>query len=571
MNNNNKKAEKIWESLEHIGDDKITESESAVVVNSPWRMFAPFAAALVLIAGFASAIYFGAGRDDTVNPYDPDSSDSASSVSKNTSVKGLPARDFTIDNLGLDVFIDRNVITKFTEVFGSVFNYFNNFGIVTRTVIVRVESIEGNLHISDYVRVRARVIENIYGDGEEVINLKPVYAGDGTIPHTDLYREGGVYVLSLCERDGISYPIGEWDVLFEIDDNENVFSHSRNPEFNYFDGKNYTVLTDEIRRLFGNEEYIASPITYWLKHSPLAEVVVTEATLRYEDDYAVEKENPMIYMFYQAEVIQNINSRYNGEILPNRITIAASTQDFPYWGFKEGVRYIVPIYSFTFPTPPSTMVSGNDNEIFQLYSYDYAEINDNGVICGKTFDEDNTNSVFSHYDGYTLDEFKQSVERLLAFDESFTRTEWAAEYYTAEQKERDAIEKETGVKKVSQGGGSVDYEYKYNSDFGDFKITARIDYFLYRSELERAVGARDISNAVTDFLFSREETLESVSLIWINEGRYSDYSTFEEYGDGEYIIATARVENGTDTGVNRERSVGVKRESDGGYVVFDLG
>jgi hypothetical protein len=90
-------------------------------------------------------------------------------------------------------------------------------------------------------------------------------------------RQDGVYLLPLWNFEGAWYMDSEWDVLFEVDNNGNIWSHSDGEGFKKFDGKPAQDLANAITSLTSDSvfEYAISPFgrtTEW--GYALAEVTV---------------------------------------------------------------------------------------------------------------------------------------------------------------------------------------------------------------------------------------------------------------------------------------------------------
>ena len=58
------------------------------------------------------------------------------------------------------------------------------------------------------------------------------------------------------------YVIGDLDVLFEIDDNGCVWTHSKYEDFNRFDGENAEILADAVTAFTSDENFLSATTAF---------------------------------------------------------------------------------------------------------------------------------------------------------------------------------------------------------------------------------------------------------------------------------------------------------------------
>jgi hypothetical protein len=79
-----------------------------------------------------------------------------------------------------------------------------------------------------------------------------------------LLRVGGVYLLPVKFNPywGAYEVVGDLDVLFELDDEGKIISHSRFPELNQYDGKPFSELLNAVRAIYPapEAEFTEQPI-----------------------------------------------------------------------------------------------------------------------------------------------------------------------------------------------------------------------------------------------------------------------------------------------------------------------
>jgi len=68
-----------------------------------------------------------------------------------------------------------------------------------------------------------------------------------TFYQANLLRQGGVYLLPLMRHEGEFFLMGDMDVLFEVDERGNVFSHSALEAFSAYDDRPWQDVMDAVR------------------------------------------------------------------------------------------------------------------------------------------------------------------------------------------------------------------------------------------------------------------------------------------------------------------------------------
>jgi hypothetical protein len=194
-------------------------------------------------------------------------------------------------------------------------------------------------------------------------------------------REGGVYLLPLdwflWEGDDWWNVIGDQDVLFEVDENGFIWSHSPFTEFNQFDGKEANVVAEAIAHLIANENFAMAKSSFgqtlrW--DYDLTEVMVISV----EPVTSIWRSDPLF--------------RYTLHSTSGEFTAISWEDDY----FEVGERYLV----FLVPTEETE----DGIEIWSFYS---TKINDDGKIRGD--------SVFSELVGYTVNQVIELAERIITW------------------------------------------------------------------------------------------------------------------------------------------------------------
>lgn len=92
--------------------------------------------------------------------------------------------------------------------------------------------------------------------GSRILIRQTLIGGCTMDEPSNLLRVGGVYLLPVKFNSylGAYEVVGDLDVLFELDDEGKIVSHSRFPEFNKYDGKAFSQLLDAVRSIYPTPE-----------------------------------------------------------------------------------------------------------------------------------------------------------------------------------------------------------------------------------------------------------------------------------------------------------------------------
>jgi hypothetical protein len=166
-----------------------------------------------------------------------------------TKITGLPVDNFTLAGVGelpqasriayhrlSDLFrYDGPVIFAFARVLDTEQKLegipFDVRGIWKQTSSLRILSVlrSGGANIHEPVTIK------------QTMHMPAMIGGAN-----NLLREGGVYLLPLTLYEGKWHLLGDLDVLFEVDDQGLVWSHSEFEGFNRFDGQHASVLAEAV-------------------------------------------------------------------------------------------------------------------------------------------------------------------------------------------------------------------------------------------------------------------------------------------------------------------------------------
>jgi hypothetical protein len=208
---------------------------------------------------------------------------------------------------------------------------------------------------------------------------------------TALLREGGVYLLPLWrgEEDWQHewYNMSEIDVLFEVDDNGMIWSHSPFPHLNKYDGRPALELAQAIVDITEDADFEIA--VTWFGRTGAEPELLTFGEMTALS--ASESFNNWGMSEYSYTLLTE-----NGEEITARSHVANL--------FEIGGRYLVFIYNF-------------DGD-FYINAGDTARINADGTIT-PIRNADINWSIFDDFDGYTVEQLFDIVRRAAAFYDRF--------------------------------------------------------------------------------------------------------------------------------------------------------
>ncbi|MCL1865831.1 MAG: hypothetical protein FWF82_00295 [Oscillospiraceae bacterium] len=456
MNKNEKLLRAVW----GISDDKVAESENDAVETKSgilrrmrqFRTVAPLAAAclVIAVAFLATPMFleYSLKQSETSNGTVADTDYSAqtnaptsvtSATSKNTATQtNIPTSKNTAAQTDIPIkpppqFIglpkaehclpassdsaSRIGVGSLPGIF-DVSIYLEEYqekNSVQAFAFVRVlETVKG-----EYVQVSTvEVISTVWSKGQrtlpETIVLSQVYSvGYGCPCCTgELMREGGIFLLPLW----YDFPSSGWDswsyfdVLFEVDDEGLIWSHSPYPAFNRFDGKHTSVLTNAILAIANDNGDLSREIA----HSPLgfaADYSVFAVVTAVSSETVNREWGEPHFTKYTVRIdeIESIPLKYYNWGEEWKFGTGDELTAWYYsknWLLEPGERYLAAIAAEV----------GFDNVVRDEYGYplfvfvrgSVAKINEDGTITPLNNSDDN--NVFNAYDGYTVNQIAELAE-----------------------------------------------------------------------------------------------------------------------------------------------------------------
>ena len=299
-------------------------------------------------------------------------------------IKGLPVKNFKMSEIEQLTSADRIVFFNFIDFFKYEVD---SFAIVkvSNIKLVPAEDSSREKQIST-----VNVLETVWGDNiPDTIDITQYLSGGCTGDEvTNLMRQGGVYLLPLIENNSNYYLIsGDLDVLFEIDDEGLIWSHSDFDDFNRFDGGEFKIVTDEIKRIIQDETIMLSASRFGmaLLSFQLAEITILSEGAEEQNEYGSAE------ITYTARVERTLS----GNDLLGEITIRSYADEA--LSLNNGERYLLFI----------------DNSEGKHY------INTNMISSvdedGRIKNLSNGKSPFATYNGYAVEKIKELADEVTEY------------------------------------------------------------------------------------------------------------------------------------------------------------
>ena len=300
-------------------------------------------------------------------------------------ITGLPVKRALLSDMpGDGVMADRALMSSLQDFFDYELHSF---------VLARVTETQAK---KETQQATLEILEWAYnqpvGAQEPVMITLTQYLRGGCMleEQTNLLRPGGVYLLPLVRHEGEYYLMGDLDVLFEIDEQGNIYSHSSFADFAAYDGRPWDDLMEAVQAIVRENPLLPeySRFAKVLREGvPLAEITVLDAGTKGDAGGS-----PYLSQRARAERVlrQGTGKSYRVQLSEGPFTLNTfghETQAQP------GERYLVFIY-------------GNEHE----YSFEQnraARISADGTIAPLTEDW----NAFSELAGMTVEQVLELLEK----------------------------------------------------------------------------------------------------------------------------------------------------------------
>ena len=319
----------------------------------------------------------------------------------NTSLIGLPVENFNLDELhnpGGET-ASRIGILRISDFF----SYGKLSFAFVRVIKTEEWTDKNSFSQSQKQTSTVHILSTLWSETElpEIMSVtQSKYGGCCAGEETNLLREGGVYLLPMIYwENGDTWIVwGDLDVLFEIDDQGRIWSHSQHEGFSQFDGQDARVVGDIVTAMTTDKNSAAAITTFGIiaRHwGVLAEVTILGTA---HDPERWEWEQNLLVM--SADNILSIapqNDWYTWRP-KNKDEIKAVSRCH----LEQGERYLI-------------LFDPSDGGPY-IEESRVAIINADGTITAIS--EDN---VFTEFNGYTVKDMKGEAERAIAWHKSHVK------------------------------------------------------------------------------------------------------------------------------------------------------
>ncbi|MCL2298655.1 MAG: hypothetical protein FWC27_00730 [Firmicutes bacterium] len=357
--------------------DKI---EAARPVNHrAWGRALALAASLALVIGGTLGAMKLLSRTPPIAPPPPGPMQGSGEIT------GLPVKRALLSDMpGDGVMADRALIATLQDFFDYELHSF---------VLARVTNTQAT---KETQQATIEILEWAYnqpvGAQEPVTLTLTQYLRGGCMleEQTNLLRRGGVYLLPLARHEGEYYLMGDLDVLFEVDEQGKIYSHSSFEDFAAYDGKPWQDLMEAIQNIVRDNPLLVQypRFSKVLREGvPLAEITVLDAGTKGDAGGS-----PYLSQRVRAERVlrQGTGKSYHVKLSEGPFTLNTFGHEPQA---QPGERYLVFIY-------------GNEHE----YSFEQnraARINADGTIAPLTEDW----NAFSELAGMTVEQVLVLLEK----------------------------------------------------------------------------------------------------------------------------------------------------------------
>ncbi|MCL2562849.1 MAG: hypothetical protein FWE08_02290 [Oscillospiraceae bacterium] len=330
----------------------------------------------------------------------------------NISIIGLPVtlRDVTVEELGRPTG-DHTAAYQLSQFFTYPIGYPGSS--VDLFAFVRVLDVEQSATEWDLLQHSTlQILSTVWSRDVEIPETVTIIQGvhsHGSTEDPIFVREGGVYLLPLINNsafDGLWRVRSPFRVLFEVDDNGLIWSHSSLESFSRFDGEGASVVVDEILEITSDENFDAATTSfgYWAGRdwASLVEFTVLSVT-RVEgvpDSWSGGRHYRLVLYIDDVLVPGNDAPPSRGNEVITILHYTASGQ------LEEGQRYLSLTHSFV----------PNNYGPHSLDSRIIARINEDGTITAIP-----SGFYFRDFDGFTVEQMRELTERSRAWYEAHVK------------------------------------------------------------------------------------------------------------------------------------------------------
>lgn len=261
----------------YIEDADMTKSNREVraVAFAPWlKRAVPIAACLVVMAG----VFLGYNALRPLNQFTGDESDNPGHINGDSTIgkpslkieegansaacyadpdqwRGLATENFVLqEQTESNIEVNRIVFQTLQDLA----DYSDAFIVVPNVHKIAPDGDNMQTAVAEYAETIGDMIQTRRWDdytistGSRILIRQTLIGGSTMDEPNNLLRAGGVYLLPIRFNSylGAYEVVGDLDVLFELDSEGKIVSHSQFPELNKYDGKPFSELISAVRAIY---------------------------------------------------------------------------------------------------------------------------------------------------------------------------------------------------------------------------------------------------------------------------------------------------------------------------------
>ena len=330
-------------------------------------------------------------------PYDPN----------NTAIIGLPIENFNLANLhnpGGEA-ESRIAIFKMSDFF----SYGKPYFVFARVIGTEEWTDKSSFGNPQKQTSTVHILSTLWSETELPETISVIQSNRGGCcadEKTNLLRNGRVYLLPITYRESSDQWTvwGDLDVLFEVDDQGRIWSHSQHGGFSRFDGQDTSIVTNIITAMTTDENFTAviTPFGYIANNwGVLAEVTVLSVSGNH-DQWGHDQTKYSMTADTVLSTSSNPHYTWRAENGSEITVISHGNSEY----LKQGERYLL-------------LLDPSDGGPY-IEQGNIAKIIDDGTIFAIP-STDQVNSIFTEFNGFTVAQMKEEAEHAKAWHEAYAK------------------------------------------------------------------------------------------------------------------------------------------------------
>jgi hypothetical protein len=314
-----------------------------------------------------------------------------------STITGLPVNPFRLG--------DRVDFDWFNESPPMRYYNFHDFLVSTvsrELVFAKVADIEVDAVHTSARQVTFEILAVVWGRGAvipESMTLRHVHYFDDV----NEFHQDGVYLIPISHdytQNRFYYKTeGTLDVMFQVDDQGRVWSHSSHEGFNQFDGEDVSVIVGAINDLTAHPHFDLALTTFG---KAVRDYALTDITVHSVEEHRRDNGVTVNLVTFDAKFLSTPTDAYPWWNLNDRVIVGECLSSAGLHSiiapFESGERYLVFL--------PRVHYAGREQSISPLWG---ASVRSDGTISGLNQDAPYVRP-FVDFEGFTIDEIIEQTE-----------------------------------------------------------------------------------------------------------------------------------------------------------------